>query len=83
MKKPLKAALWSLFIPGAGLWYCGQPGRGIVNFVIAVLAPLMGFFTGFLGEHFQWLILAIAAGSAGFAHATATSLESPGQNGSG
>lgn len=69
MKHSTKAALLSLIIPGAGLWYCGRRGLAVANFLFAVTVPAIGLTMGFLAEHIQWVFLAIAAGSAGLAHA--------------
>ena len=69
MKRSTKAALLSLIIPGAGLWYCGRRGLAIANFLLAVAVPAIGLTMGFLAEHIQWVFLAISAGSAGLAHA--------------
>ena len=69
MKRSTKAAFLSLMIPGAGLWYCGRRGLAIANFLLAVAVPAIGLTMGFLAEHIQWVFLAIAAGSAGLAHA--------------
>jgi TM2 domain-containing membrane protein YozV len=76
MKKSTIAALMSLVIPGAGLFYCGRVRSGLVNIVVALVVPLVVVWAGFPGEHVLWLILAIAAGSAGLAHATALKLSS-------
>lgn len=69
MKRSTKAALLSLIIPGAGLWYCGRRGLAITNFLLAVAVPAIGLTMGFLAEHIQWVFLAISAASAGLAHA--------------
>ncbi len=69
MKHSTKAALLSLVIPGAGLWYCRRRGLAVANFLLAVGVPIIGFSMGFLSEHIQWVFLAIASGSAGLAHA--------------
>ncbi|HQZ66873.1 MAG TPA: hypothetical protein PLY87_17395 [Planctomycetaceae bacterium] len=76
MKRSTRAGLLSLILPGAGLWYCGRPLLGLINFVIALVSPLIGFYAGLIGEHILWMILAIAAGSAGFAHAVGSQPES-------
>lgn len=76
MKRSTTAALLSLVLPGAGLWYCGWPGLALTNFLIAAGIPLLGFSVGFISEHVSWVFLAIAAGSAGFAHAVASRSES-------
>ena len=69
MKHATKAALLSLIIPGAGLWYCGRRGWAVANFLLAVAIPAIGLTIGFLAEHIQWVFLAVAAASAGLAHA--------------
>ena len=69
MKHSTKAALFSLVIPGAGLWYCRRRGLAVANFLLAAAVPIVGFAMGFLSEHIQWVFLAIASGSAGLAHA--------------
>ncbi len=71
MRKSTIAALMSVVIPGAGLVYCGRVRLALVNLVMALVVPLVAVWAGFPGEHVLWLVLAIAAGSAGFAHATA------------
>ena len=77
MKRSTKAALVSLFLPGAGLWYYGRPRLGLINFLIALICPIVGFYAGLIGEHILWMFLAIAAGSAGFSHAMASEPVSP------
>jgi hypothetical protein len=69
MKRSTKASLLSLVLPGAGLWYCGLKKLAVANFLLAAAIPLIGLSTGFLLEHIHWIFLAVAAGSAGFAHA--------------
>ncbi len=69
MQRATTAAILSLLIPGAGLWYSGHGRMGIVNFLIALGLPAAGFLTGFMAEHVHYVFLAIAAGSAGLAHA--------------
>lgn len=69
MKRSTKASLLSLVLPGAGLWYCGLRKLAVANFLLAAAIPVIGLSTGFLSEHIYWIFLAVAAGSAGFAHA--------------
>ena len=69
MKRSTKASLLSFFLPGAGLWYCGWRKWAVVNFLLAAAIPIVGLTTGFFSEHIQWVFLAVAAGSAGIAHA--------------
>lgn len=68
MKRSTTALLLNLVLPGAGLWYCGWRKLALANFLFAVGIPIVGLTTGFLSEHIHWVFLAIAAGSAGFAH---------------
>jgi hypothetical protein len=75
MKRSTIAAMLSLALPGAGLWYCGRSRLALANLAIAVGLPLVGLMTGFVAEHILWVFLAIAAGSAGFAHAMASQSE--------
>ena len=72
MKRPAVAAMLSLIVPGAGLWYCGRHRMALANLVFAVACPVAGLMFGFLAEHILWVFLAIAAGSAGLAHAIAS-----------
>lgn len=78
MKRSTNAALLSLVLPGAGLWYCGRRPLALANLVIAVGLPVIGLMTGFVAEHILWVFLAIAAGSAGLAHAMASQSENAG-----
>ena len=75
MKRSTIAFLLSLVLPGAGLWYCGWRKLALANFLLAVGIPIGGLSTGFLSEHIHWVLLAIAAGSAGFAHSMSGSRE--------
>ena len=65
MKRSTKASLLNFILPGAGLWYCHLRRLAIANLLFAVVVPVVAFSTGFLTEHVHWIILAIAAGSAG------------------
>lgn len=75
MRKATKASVLSFILPGAGLWYCNYRKLAIANLLLAIAVPVIGSLTEFLSEHIQWLILAIAAGSAGLAHAMARTPE--------
>jgi hypothetical protein len=75
MKKPWLAFVFSLLIPGAGLAYLGKWKWALLNFVLVqvpilliVLKPIPS-----LNEHIHYILLALAAGSAGVAHAVAQS----------
>ena len=75
MKRSTKAAILSLVLPGAGLWYCGWLKSAVANFLLAVVIPTAALSTNFLSEHVQWIFLAIAAGSAGIAHSASGSAQ--------
>ena len=71
MKKPWLAFLCSFFVPGAGLAYLGNWLAGIVNLCLATLI-VVGFMMVQPDQSLDYLhyvILVIAAGSGGFAHA--------------
>ncbi len=74
VKKPGLAFLLSLVVPGAGLCYLDKWGWGIVNFV-AVQMVLLAIMVAPLGseiyEYFHYVMLVLAAASAGIAHAAA------------
>ncbi len=73
MKKPWLAFALNL-IPGVGLAYLGRWGWAALNFVV-VQAVLVGAFLlepiPDIREHFHWLMLVLAALSAGLAHRVA------------
>jgi hypothetical protein len=78
MKRTTTATLLNLVLPGAGLWFCGRPKLALANLLLAAGIPLLGFSVGFIEEHVPWVFLAVAAGSAGFAHAVASRSATPG-----
>lgn len=67
MKKSTIAAVTSFVIPGAGLWYLGKRAVGIVNLLIA--SAIIVLLAGAVSDQIHYVILAVAAGSAGLAHA--------------
>jgi predicted metal-dependent enzyme (double-stranded beta helix superfamily) len=75
MKRSTKAAAFSFVIPGAGLWYLGESRQSIVNLIGAAVLSAIVIATGH--EHLHWGLLAIAAGSSGYAHAAARALQQP------
>ena len=74
MKSPWLAFLLSLIVPGAGLVYLGKWRAGLANFCLAT--AIVGGFLIFRSEtsmdYIHYVILAVATGSAGLAHARAT-----------
>ena len=77
MKRATKAAAFSFLIPGAGLWYLGESRHAAINLVVAAVLSAIVVLSGH--EHLHWGLLAIAAGSSGYAHAAARALgQSPG-----
>lgn len=73
-KNPTIAAVLNFILPGAGLWYTGHRVWGAVNFGIVVAVPLalLLFATEFFSQAVHYVVLALAAASAGLAHAVAT-----------
>jgi|SaaInlStandDraft_1057018.scaffolds.fasta_scaffold441166_1 hypothetical protein len=67
MKKSTIAAATSLVIPGAGLWYLGKRAMGMVNLLVAT--AIIVLLAGLVSDQIHYVILAVAAGSAGLAHA--------------
>lgn len=67
MKRATMAAALSFVVPGAGLWYLGESRQAIVNLIVAAILSAFVIATGH--EHLHWGLLAIAAGSSGYAHA--------------
>lgn len=78
MKSPVIAAVLNFILPGAGLLYIGRILAAAINLGIAIVVPfawVAAIKDGFDSVHF--VTLAIAAGSAGFAHAMAGRANGP------
>lgn len=73
MKRSTIAATLSFLVPGAGLWYLGEFRHAMINIVVAAVLTAIILATGH--EHLLWGVLAVAAGSSGYAHAAARTLE--------
>lgn len=69
MKPTVVAPLLNAVLPGAGLWYLGRRGRALGNFLLALVLTALASASG--SEHVHYMLLAIVAGSAGYAHAVA------------
>ena len=69
MSRSTVAAVLSFVVPGAGLWYLGHRLKAEVNFLVAVVLTVVATMSSY--EHVHYVFLAIAAGSAGYAHAVA------------
>lgn len=69
MKKSTIAATLNFGIPGAGFWYLGKRSLAIANLLVAtaIVFLLAGYVPA--AERIHYVILAVAAGSAGLAHA--------------
>jgi hypothetical protein len=67
MKKSTTATVMNFVIPGAGLWYLGKRAVGMVNLLVAT--AIIVLLAGVVSEQIHYAILAVAAGSAGLAHA--------------
>lgn len=74
MREPIIAAALNFVVPGAGLLYLGRRWPAAANFAVAVLivVGLLLAAPQFFHESMHYVVLAIAAGSAGCAHAVAT-----------
>ena len=75
MKIAWYAFVLSFVVPGAGLAYCHKWAWAAANLALVTLAvaAVVFFFPGsVVYDHIHYLIVALAAGSAGFAHAVAT-----------
>jgi len=67
MKKSTTAAVMSFVIPGAGLWCLGKRAVGMANLLVAT--AIIVLLAGVVSDQIHYVILAVAAGSAGLAHA--------------
>jgi len=74
VKKPWLAFVCSLLIPGAGLAYLGRWRAGLVNLCVAtaIVAACWLIRPQSSLDYIHYVILVLAAGSAGLAHAWAT-----------
>jgi len=73
MKSPRIAAVLSFIVPGAGLWYVGRHAWGALNLVAAIVVPTVLTYTAgeWFSQYINYVLLGIAAASAGLAHAVA------------
>ena len=75
-KRPEVAFLLSFLVPGAGLGYLDRWFWAVVNFVVvqgAILILLMLPLGQEVFDYFHYVVLMLLAGSAGIAHAVASS----------
>lgn len=72
MKSPRLAAVLSFIVPGAGLWYLGQRFWGAMNLLGATAMVVLLSRDPQGLEQIHYVFLAVAAGSAGLAHAMTT-----------
>ena len=74
-KKPQVAFILSFFVPGAGLVYLDKWSWGLLNFAVVnamILLLVMLPLGSEVFEYFHYVLLMLAAASAGIAHAVAT-----------
>ncbi|MBI1313969.1 hypothetical protein GC176_21960 [bacterium] len=69
MKTSTIAAALNFAIPGSGLWYLGHRVVGVLNLLVATLIVVLLAGVPSVEEEVHYVILAVAAGSAGLAHA--------------
>jgi len=69
MKNRNIAASLNFFVPGSGLWYLGKRRWAIANLFAATGILLSAGGIEVAAERIHYVILAVAAGSAGLAHA--------------
>ena len=69
MKKRNLAATLSFIVPGAGLWYLGRHRWAIANILAVTGLVLSAGGVEAIAERIHYVILTVAAGSAGLAHA--------------
>jgi len=79
MRPDRLAAALSFVIPGAGLWYLGKRLWAVLNFILAVCVVTVLYGVEPVSEHIHYVILAVAAGSAGLAHGVATAFNKSSQ----
>ena len=75
MSRSAVATVLSFVVPGAGLWYLNHRAKAAMNLLVAILLTVLGAMSQ--REHVHYLFLAIAAGSAGYAHAVARASDEP------
>lgn len=75
MKRTTIPATLSFLVPGAGLWYLGLKVKAVINFIVGAIFTALAVFSGH--EYFHYMILAVAAGSSGYAHAAAANAPRP------
>jgi hypothetical protein len=73
MNSTVFAPLLSALLPGAGLWYLGEIKLALMNFLLALVVTACAAISG--SEHIHYVFLAVATGSAGYAHAVARSMQ--------
>lgn len=72
MKTSTIATALNFIVPGSGLWYCGKRMWGVANLLLAsvIVSVLVGHPV--TGERIHYVMLAVAAGAAGWAHSVAS-----------
>lgn len=70
--KAILVTCLNFILPGSGLLVLRRTYDAIINLIIAVLVPLLWMLTPGGTESIHYAMLAVAAGSAGYAHAMAT-----------
>ena len=74
MKRPVISFVLSAVLPGAGLWYVGKRGWGLLNFLVVLVVGLVlpyVLLRDVIADSIHYFWIACAAGSGGLAHAVA------------
>ncbi len=71
MKQRTIATALSFIVPGLGLVYLGKKSAGALNIFLAFAVPVV-IGLAWTNEYLHYVFLAIATGSAGYAHAAGT-----------
>jgi hypothetical protein len=74
MKSPFLAFTFSFFLPGAGLWYLGRLGWGVVNLLGVLAIGAVAVFVlpeEVFDRYIRYVAIGCAGGSGGLAMALA------------
>ncbi|MBX3444578.1 MAG: hypothetical protein KF774_19410 [Planctomyces sp.] len=83
--RPGVAAALNFILPGAGLWRLGARSLAVLNFLAVIALAVVAWLYGgsALSENIHYVLLFLAAASAGLAHAAAMKAAASGPASSG